>query len=232
MDRRYAIYAAPPTGAPLARWGAAWLGRDAESGAVPAPPPVPGWSEADLARVTAAPRHYGLHATLKPPFRLAAGADEGKLLAAAEAVAASLPPPSPTRLRLTAIGGFLALVPDGPAPALHALADACVERLDPFRAPPDAAELARRRPQRLSAREREHLSRWGYPYVFDTFRFHITLTGSLEAVERDALHRALTPLVAPVIAAPLRLDDIALFVQENGAPFRLARRFPLRRGGR
>jgi putative phosphonate metabolism protein len=228
MDRRFAIYAAPPRGSALARWGAAWLGRDAETGTAPRPPALSGWSAADIARVTEFPRRYGLHATLKPPFRLAEGTAEAALLAAAEQLAGELAPPPATRLRLAALGGFLALVPEDDAAGLHALADACVARLDRYRAPPDAAELTRRRPARLNERERENLARWGYPYVLDTFRFHITLTASLAPEERDALRRALAPLLGPVLAEPLRVEDIALFVQDGGAPFRLARRFPLR----
>ena len=228
MDRRFAIYGAPPRGSALARWGAAWLGRDAESGAALTPPTPPGWPAAEVARLTEFPRRYGLHATLKPPFRLAAGSDEAALADAVEQLAASHPAPRPTRLRLAALGGFLALVPEGDAVELHGLADACVERLDRFRAPPDSAELARRRPDRLSPREQEHLARWGYPYVFDTFRFHITVTGALAPAERDAVYKALIPLLTPVLLEPLRIDDIALFVQDDGGPFRLDRRFPLR----
>jgi putative phosphonate metabolism protein len=227
MDRRLAIFAAPPRGSALGRWGAAWLGRDAESGAAPTPPALPGWSPADFARLTEFPRRYGLHATLKPPFRLAAGTSEAALIEAAERLAAALPPPAATRLRLAALGGFLALVPEGDAAGLRVLADICVERLDRFRAPPSAAELARRQPERLGRREREHLARWGYPYVFDTFRFHITLTGSLAADEREAVRQALVPLLEPVLAEPLRLADIALFTQDDGGPFRLVHRFPL-----
>jgi putative phosphonate metabolism protein len=227
MDRRFAIYAAPPRGSALARWGTAWLGRDAESGAASAPPALPGWSAADIARLTEAPRRYGLHATLKPPFRLVAGSDKAELVAAVERLATAHPAPPPTHLSLAALGGFLALVANRGTAELRALADACVARLDRFRAPPDAAELARRQSARLSPREQEHLVRWGYPYVFDTFRFHITLTGPLPPAERDAVHQALIPLLQRVLAEPLRLADIALFVQDDAGPFRLARRFPL-----
>src|SRR6185437_15074984 len=47
-------------------------------------------------------------------------------------------------LAVADIHGFLALRETAPCPALQAFADACVEQLDGFRAPPSDAELARR----------------------------------------------------------------------------------------
>jgi putative phosphonate metabolism protein len=228
MDRRFAIYAAPPRGSALAEWGVAWLGRDAETGALLPQPALPGWTAADIARVTEFPRRYGLHATLKPPFRLAEGKTEEALSETLARFAEGRAPPLRVQLRLTSLGGFLALVPQGDAAPLCRLADDCVERFDRFRAPPSAEELARRRQARLSPREETHLERWGYPYVFDTFRFHITLSGSLPEEERRRLAEALAPFLAPVLAAPLAILDLALFVSEADGSFRLARRFPLR----
>ena len=229
MNRRYAIYAAPARGSALGKWGAAWLGRDAETGAAVPPPALSGWTAEAVARVTEFPRHYGLHATLKPPFRLAAGETEAGLSEALARFAEGRAPPPPARLRLASLAGFLALVPDDDAAPLCRLADDCVEHLDRFRAPPSAEELARRREARLSAREEAHLERWGYPYVFDTFRFHITLSGSLPEAQRRRLAASLAPLLAPVLAEPLRIPDLALFVSEAGGAFRLVRRFRLQR---
>ena len=76
--RRQAIYFAPPAGSPLARFGAAWLGWDPEAGAEVEGLPVAGLPLPREALV-AAPRRYGFHATLKPPFRLAAGRDAAGL---------------------------------------------------------------------------------------------------------------------------------------------------------
>lgn len=227
MDRRYAIYAAPARGSALAAWGTAWLGRDAETGASLTQPSLPGWTAADIARVTEFPRRYGLHATLKPPFHLAPGETESGLRQALALFAEGCAPPPPVPLRLASLGGFLALVPEGGAAPLCRLADDCVERFDRFRAAPSALELARRREARLSPREEAHLARWGYPYVFDAFRFHITLSGSLPEEERRRLAEALASFLAPVLAEPLQIRDLALFASEADGSFRLARRFPL-----
>jgi len=224
---RSALYWAPPAAGALAAFGARWLGRDAETGATPAPDPAwgdPAW----LAAATAEPRRYGLHATLKPPFRLADHRSEAELVDALAAFAATTAPVAGPPLVLRRLGRFLALVPDGPAPAVQVLAARLVEAFDGFRAPPPPAELARRRAHRLTPAQDANLERWGYPYVMDEFRFHVTLSGSLDAATLDRLETLLAPLVAGFAATPLALAELALFEQPDAAaPFRLVRRFPL-----
>jgi len=229
MTRRYALYWAPDPDSALAALGHAWLGRDPEERAVPPRPVLDGLDPARLEALTAEPRRYGLHATLKAPFALAAGADLAALRAAladfaGEAAAVLLP-----TLELRSLDRFLALVPSQPCPPLENLAARCVMTFDRFRRPPEAAELARRRTAGLDAREEAHLLRWGYPYVLDRFRFHVTLTGPLATADADRLMPSLAALFAPAIREPLRLDAIALFAEvEAGAPFSLIERFTLR----
>jgi putative phosphonate metabolism protein len=218
--RRQAIYFAPPAGSALARFGAGWLGWDAEAGAAVAGPVVPG-----RAALVAGPRRYGFHATLKPPFRLAEGVDAAGLDAAVAAVAAGFGR-FEVRLRLGWLGGFLALVPAGEAEDVAALAAACVTRLDRFRAPPGAAELARRGAG-LDAVEAANLARWGYPWVLERFRFHMTLTGPVPQAGRAAAEAALAPLVAPLLAAPVPVVDVCRFGEGADGMFRVIRRYRL-----
>jgi hypothetical protein len=84
---RIALYWAPEEHDPLHGRASAWLGRDAISGAMLPQASLPGH---DIAEITADARGYGLHATLKPPFRLAG--DLNAALAAAEECAAKLAP--------------------------------------------------------------------------------------------------------------------------------------------
>jgi putative phosphonate metabolism protein len=225
---RYAIYWAPPAGSPLARLGASWLGRDAEGQPVAPRPAIAGVAADALAALTAEPRRYALHATLKPPFALADGGDLATLRNAVAAFAAGRPRLVLPALRVALIERFIALTPSGPSPALDALAAACVTVFDRFRAPPYPAELARRRAAGLSPAQEAHLARWGYPYVLDCFRFHVTLTGPLRPEEAERLMKPLAALFQPATEAPVRLDDIALFHQPSpGAPFGLIERFPL-----
>ena len=114
-------------------------------------------------------------------------------------------------------------------PALQALADACVERLDPLRAPVTEAELARRRRAKLTARQDEMLVRWGYPYVLDTWFFHMTLTRRLSSEEKRVFMPAVEAHLARAIGAARRVTDICLFVQSApGAPFVIEQRLKLR----
>jgi putative phosphonate metabolism protein len=221
---RLALYWAPEGDDPLHARGSAWLGRDAESGAAITQPAVDG---IDLAQATADPRNYGLHATLKPPFRLRHGYAAAR--EAAAALAARTPPFHLPPLAVHDLDGFLALRETAPCAALHALADACVTDLDDHREPPDAAEIVRRKPDRLPPAQRAHLDRWGYPYVFKEWRFHVTLTRRLAPDEKAVLMPAVTAFLGDAPARPRRVAAISLFVQPApGAPFTIAERLPLR----
>jgi hypothetical protein len=119
------------------------------------------------------------------------------------------------------------LLPAGDSAALEGLAADCVEAFEPYRAPLDEAEIARRRAAALTPRQDGYLLRYGYPYVLDEFRFHMTLTERLQAAERDQVLAILAELAAPVCAAPIRIDAIAVFEQhDRAAPFVLRRRYP------
>ncbi len=221
---RHAVFAAPRPG-PLADFAAAWLGWDAEAGrAVPHPEvaalPRP------VAELTATPRRYGFHGTLKPPFRLASGMDERRLAAAIAGLAARLAPVTLDALVPGRIGGFVALVPRGPVAAVASLAAATVEALDAFRAPPDAAETRRREAAGLSPRQTALLRRWGYPYVMEEFGFHMTLTGSFPD-DADAVVAALAPAIGPVVPRPFRIADLVHFGEGRDGRFRVLGRHPL-----
>lgn len=222
---RYAIYYMPPESSPLWAFGSSVLGYDAATGLDVPYPDDPLFEDPAMLAWTAAPRQYGFHATMKAPFALADGRGEAELLAAVEDFAA-LQRGFTLGLKLARIDEFLALVPDGPAPEVERLADACVRTFDPFRAPLTAAERERRHPQHLSARQLENLDSWGYPYVFDEFRFHMTLTGALDLDAMLRIEPVLEALFAAVPpAAPI--NALALFAQPGReARFRLLGRFP------
>ena len=223
-DARAALYWAPSLDDPLHTLGSTWLGRDAETGAPRPQPALPGL---DIAALTADPRGYGLHATLKPPFRLALSWAE--LMAAAETLAARIAPFDLPPLAVFDLDGFLALRETAPCPALGALADAAVEILDPCRRPPGENELARRRRAGLTPRQEAMLQRWGYPYVFEEWRFHVTLTRRLTAAEKAVVLPAVTDFLGAAPSRPRRVDHVTLFTQANpGEPFRIAERLALK----
>jgi putative phosphonate metabolism protein len=220
---RIAVYFAPPAADPLAAAGATWLGRDPEADAPVPQPDLPGIAEA-----TAEPRVYGFHATLKPPIRLAADRSWTQLLNAATELAGRIAPFALPQLAVMDLRGFLALRETAPCPPLQALADACVADLDPFRAPPSQEELTRRRRAGLTAEQDAMLERWGYPYVFGTWFFHMTLTRRLNDAEKSVFLPAAQAHFAQALAAPHHVTDLCLFTQRNsGEPFVIAERLPL-----
>jgi putative phosphonate metabolism protein len=223
--RRYAVYYAPEPGTALADFGAAWLGWDAEAVAERAHPDVPGLPR-PAADITAAPRRYGFHGTLKAPFRLRPDVGPEDLDHAVAALAAGEPAFALPPLRLAALGPFLALVPGGTEPRLDAVAAACVARLDVFRAAMAKEEQARRA-DGLTPGQARLLGRWGYPFVMDEFRFHLTLTGPLEPPDRAAIAAALNPLLEPILAESQRFGSICIFGEPDQGPFRLLRRHRL-----
>jgi len=226
---RYALYYAPRPDEEIARFAARWLGRDPEDGHALDQPAVPGLSPDRLAEITTEPRRYGFHGTLKPPFELVTSATLAELLARAAEFAAQRPAVPLRGLALKVIDGFLALVPQASAD-IDALAADCVREFDRYRAPPDPADLARRRAAGLTTRQEEFLQRWGYPYVMEEFRFHLTLTGRLQENERSLVQAALAPLTAPFGVVPTAIRDLCIFVQESREqPFRVLARLPFRR---
>ena len=225
---RYAIYATPAADSPLWSLGSSILGYDAVTG-LDAPFPDHALFEDPLSLAwSAEPRRYGFHATLKAPFALAEGRTEAQLRDELAAFA-------PTRhavafdLKLALVGHFLALVPADAKAGLRHLADDVVRHFDPFRAPLSPEDRERRHPDGLIERQVQNLDTWGYPYVFDDFQFHMSLTGDLEPADRHRLEPVLQELLATV---PLRLqvDALSLFVatDPNGR-FTAVDRYPFAR---
>ncbi|MEA2738214.1 MAG: hypothetical protein QOH05_1521, partial [Acetobacteraceae bacterium] len=144
-------------------------------------------------------------------------------------LAADLAPFALPPLAVSDLRGFLALRETKPCPPLQALADACVDRLDSFRAPPSEDELARRRKAKLSSEQDAMLVRWGYPYVFNTWFFHMTLTRRLSDTEKALILPAAEAWFAPALAVPRLVEDLCLFIQETpDAGFTLTERVRLR----
>ncbi|MEA4837262.1 MAG: DUF1045 domain-containing protein [Rhodospirillaceae bacterium] len=228
---RYALYFTPEPGSALARFGWSWLGRAPED-AVMRPLPDLGLEPGRQAAVVADARRYGFHATLKPPFHLAPGRSVGELRAAIIAFAKGWRPFTAPAPVLDDLDGFLALRTRRPVPALHALADACVRHFDRFRAPASAAEKAKRLAAPLSERQRRAVEMWGYPFVFEDYQFHLTLTSRLGETERALWQAAIKSRLGRADAEPMEVRALALFSQSApDQPFVLVERFALRGEG-
>ncbi len=214
---RYAVYAVPgmggdPVAEQLRELATAWLEDPRNAG------------------ITRDPRRYGYPATLKAPFRLVDGPTEDDLIAAVEAYASRRDPVVLPHLALNRIGDFSALVPDPQTEQIGALAAAMAMSLDGFRAAPTDAEIARRRPDRMTPRQRELFAMWGYPYVLDEFRFHITLTDPIQMYDyqRDQIGTALLDAFEPVLGRDVPIEAVAVCIEpQPGAAFEILSVHPL-----
>jgi putative phosphonate metabolism protein len=225
---RYAIYFVPPADSGFYRFGSSVLGYDCYSGdSVPLAEELTG---AAWRQLTEEPRCYGFHATLKAPFHLAAEHSEASLIESVRRFAASgqiIPMITPA---VEILSGFAALVPRHRDTSVDALAAQCTTQFDNFRAPMSARERARRLAAPLSPEQVENLNRWGYPYVFAHFRFHMTLTGRLPAEAREAAIATLRRCFERRCGyCTIAIDRLALFKQDAPQrPFRVLSQAQLR----
>jgi len=224
MDQftRFGIYVVPE-GA-FYRIGAAWLGWDCvarQKVTRPDWPELPG----EDALVTA-PRQYGFHGTIKPPFRLLNGTRPEQLAEAVAAFCGQQGPVSLPKLEVRRYGKVIAIVPTTPSAALVRLAADTVRSLDRFRAPANMVDLARRRKVGLTDWQEGYLRDWGFPYVMEEFRFHLTLTGPL-GDKADAVARGLAARFRAHLPAPFIIDSLCLMGEGADRRFHMIHRYPL-----
>ncbi len=224
---RYAIYFAPPSDDRLSQTASRWLGRDAFTGGALDCPENPAIGREEQMALTTEPRRYGFHGTLKAPFGLSSSRREADLIAAFDEFAAEIEPfevPEMSCIDRPLLRARLRRALSAPA----APCGAGGSRFEPFRAPLSEADLARRNPERLTQRQREYLAAWGYPYVFEEFQFHLTLTGPVPEEMQRPMRMALETVFAEFIGKPLAVSTIALFAEERrGAPFTVHSLLPL-----
>ena len=235
MKPRYAIYFAPAEGTPLARFGETVLGRTATSPVrdipaedISAGSMAPAVSHRTTGRfpdqvrwlqLTGSAAHYGFHATLKAPFELDDGTSYQALAEAMVRFARDQAPVVLDGLAPRHLAGFAALTMIQQPAALSALAMQIVEVFEPYRQSLSAEDIERRRPESLTTRQLYLLQRYGYPYVDDEFRFHMTLYGQIDAQDEDYV-RWLESLYAEQVPQTPLLDRIALYGQtDRHAPF-------------
>jgi hypothetical protein len=226
---RYAIYWAPAAESGLSALACSWFGSDSESGKAILDRNFLGLSPNLAESAVTSPRRYGLHATMKAPFRLAPNSNAAMLGDSLGAFCARRRCIRTGPLRLTRFSRFLALVPQPPRAELEWLADECTTYFDRFRAPLSDADRERRSGS-LTSLEAAQLEEFGYPYIFSSFMFHITLAGPLGEADLDRVEAALAPAVAPLTEADFNVDELCLFWDPGGgAMFRIFGRYPLAR---
>jgi hypothetical protein len=222
MFERYAIFYTP-TGA-LADFGAQWLGWDSANGRAVVQPEITG---IDTPTITQTPRKYGLHGTLKAPFKLAEGCDLAQLQDEANTFVTGQPEFEIGALALRHDGGFVALRPRSQQVALRNFAGATVMAFDGFRAALTDVDIARRREANLTERQDQQMLDWGYPFIFDDFHFHLTLSGCMGANEAAQAIDALSPRLESIVPIPFLIDAITLMGQDDLGMFHQIDRYIL-----
>ena len=221
---RYAIYFMPD-GA-FAEFGAHWLGWDPHTrtetkGFTLEGLPLP------RELLIKSPQKYGLHATMKAPFRLAEGETEAGLLSAFNGFCMTHKTACAGQLQFSNMGGFLSLRPSSPLKELNQLAADCVTAFERFRRPATPEDLTRRRKVNLTAAQDHLLLKWGYPYVMDEFRFHITLTGRVNGSEAEQITTTLEAMIKPLLTNPFTINDLVLAAERQDGRFCILKRAKL-----
>ena len=227
---RYAVYFAPAPQSPWWHAGSQWLGRCAAGQSLGDTPRVQGLNDEEYRQVTAAPRRYGWHATLKAPFALADGVTAEQLASALKTIAQSTQAFDMPPLKVALLDDFLAIIAEPQSESANALAARCVMEMHALAAPLSQSELQRRRKAPLTAAQDAMLVRWGYPFVLDQYQLHCSLTGSLGSMHPEQvrqLHLAAQAWFASL--GTCRFESLALFAEPSpGADFVLQAHYGLR----
>ena len=211
---RYAVYFCPAVDSALGMFGREWFATTS----------IPGMTEHQFQVLMADVRRYGWHATLSAPFELAGHADDKALYARVADIARSLTP-FDLPLHIDSLSGFLALRSSADETLVNALAECCVCDLNALRAPISTAAW-QRRAGGLDDVERALFKEFGYPYVLDRFRFHMTLSAPATDEEEHALREYLLPKIAGRSIA--HIDALTICCEkEPGADFEPVARIAL-----
>ena len=225
---RLAIYFTPHPESEIALRAAAWLGRDVYGNKSSMPIAMAGLTEQRQLELVCTPAHYGFHATIKPPFQLKQRKSieslKLKLRQFADGWQRFVLPP----LEVSFMHDFFCLRPTSPCLPLTKMAAEVTHYFDDFRKPLSNGDLEKRRQVGLSPRQELLLRTWGYPYVLEEYRFHLTLTGKvINEGEKKLLENELRRHFHPEICTDVMMDSLSLFMEEGSMPMRLIEIIPL-----
>ena len=228
---RYAVYFAPEPDSELDVFGTAWLGRGMDGVHSNGQALVSNVSARRVAELIVSPRRYGFHGTLKPPFELNPSTTLDALLRTARVFAVGLSPVEIPPLELAVIGKFIALTPTSQSAALENLSAACIRAFEAFREPLTSEQIENYRLNKLTVHQEQMLGHWGYPYVMEEFRFHMSLTDRIDdPEERNAVMAALEKMVQPILRKSISVHHLTVFGQsERSEPMVAIERIPFGR---
>ena len=213
--KRYAIYYIPSNDL-LYKLGSSWLGWDTILGQPASQPEIN--STINIKKITETPRKYGLHATIKAPFRINDGLSTLELAQKLQILCLSLKPIE-FSLEISELNDFFALTPNVKNTEIRELHTKVVCGLDEFRAPPTKDELIKRRRNQLTSEQDQNLIKWGYPYIFRDFYFHITLTGKIPKNLKNTVTDEIRKFFEPVLQRIFLMSELALVGEGHDGNF-------------
>lgn len=226
--KRLAIYYTPEESSSLAGEAAIWFGRDIYSTTRAAGAGANNLNDTFIANITKSPSHYGFHATLKPPFTIENADVIEEISLLLETFANSREAFIIPDFEVKMLNSFFCLRPKTVSNQLHSIANELVTQFDHFRLPAGQAELEKRRSSGLTRNQEQMLLKWGYPYVMEEYRFHLTLTGMIEKQFRQAVAQELSERFTSDILESVEFDRISLFLEDNCQPLHCIAHFPLK----
>lgn len=225
LYKRVAIFYAPGSQTPLANFGAQWLGWDVEHAKS-----VPYLEIDDLPEpieaLVATPQKYGFHGTLKAPFRLHENQTLDGLRAAMKAFSEQHRKFFIGQMKVAKLGSFVAIIQENSSNEFANFASNIVMHFDDFRAPLRDEDIAKRRKAKLTPRQDELMLQWGYPFIFEEFKFHLTLTGKLSEQNAKSVCDRLSDHLKPILDTPVEAVDLCLYGEREDGRFEIIERFP------
>jgi putative phosphonate metabolism protein len=223
---RVAIFYAPASKSPLAEFGSNWLGWDIEKAIEAKHPEIPKLPT-PISDIIATPQKYGFHGTLKAPFRLNTEKSLDELRNALRRFSEPISKFTIGQMKVARLGNFVAIIQETASGQLQNFASTIVEHFEEFRAPLSDDDITKRRKTNLSPRQDELMLKWGYPFIFDEFKFHLTLTGKLNEHDAEITKNILAEYLSDILAEPLEVIDICLYGERGDGRFEIIGRFPL-----
>ena len=223
---RYAIYFAPSETSKIGQFGRLLLKRTAKK-------MVDEGMLTDLPKelhrkIIKTPQHYGFHGTLKAPFELHPDYNLYHLDTTLIKFCSSFPDFSIKSLKLQIIAEFIALVPNGEVERLYQLHRKLTEEFNYLCGPLSDFDRDRFLARGLTNGQKKYLCRYGYPFILDSFKFHLTLTSSLTENEQTTCLELLDNMIVDFKDERLSVDRVCLFKQETRkSPFFMVKEYNL-----
>ena len=225
LYKRVAIFYAPGSQTPLADFGAQWLGWDVEKSNTVPHPEISGLP-APISDLVATPQKYGFHGTLKAPFRLHEDQTLDGLRHAMKAFSDKRQRFVIGEMKVAKLGRFVAIIQANPSDEFANFASDIVRSFEAYRAPLSDEEIAKRRKAELTPRQDELMLQWGYPFIFEEFKFHLTLTGKLSEQNAQSVCDRLGEHLKTILKDPLEAVDLCLYGERDDGRFEIIERFP------